>query len=108
MRYFIILLLFVVFFLAGAVFGIDRNHPATDSNQMIDNDVLISEQNSNSDRNKDRQTYKVETADAARDIVDMEESPSMMQKTASLLGSGVQHIFEMLASILYQIAKAFF
>lgn len=105
MRYFIILLLFVVCFLAGTVFGIDRNQTSAPPSETMDNDIIVSEQNEEFTRNE---APPLEPANAQADIVDMEKSPTMMQKTASLLGSGVQNIFEMLASMLYQIAKAFF
>ncbi|MDY0405520.1 hypothetical protein P5G51_009020 [Virgibacillus sp. 179-BFC.A HS] len=106
MRYVMILLLFVVFFLAGTVFGINRYQQDT-IQETGQSDVIVSkperdsaleEQSDNADK----------TDESAVDIINMEQSPTFMQKTASLLGAGVKHIFEVLANMLYQIAKAFF
>lgn len=99
LRLFVHLLMFIVVFLSGMLFGMDREHAQVDRFETSHSE------------NKEEQTKIASNQD---DIIivdqsaDMETPVHFTQKTASFLETGVKGFYEVVVEILYQISTFFF
>lgn len=101
-RFFIHLLLFVIVFLSGMLFGIDREHAQFNIPTNFES------------INPEKIEEEPHATSHPDDIIIVEESADMdtpvhaTQKTASFLEAGVKGFYEVVVDILYQISTLFF
>ncbi|GGP12574.1 hypothetical protein [Oceanobacillus neutriphilus] len=97
MRNIIILLLLVIFFLGGLVFGMQKNEKAEQSAIPDESAVEVAEE-----INEQEQTIIAET-----DVLE-EGNYSLTNRTAATMEGIVKGLFEVIVSIMYGIGELFF
>ncbi|GGH68291.1 hypothetical protein GCM10010978_01110 [Compostibacillus humi] len=100
-RGFIILLFMVIFFLAGAVYGMKETKGVEEKPITEDTPVsVIVEEGENAVQEDPLQEEDIEEL--------LPTEPTLAEKTASALEAGVQGFYELVVNILYGIAALFF
>ncbi|CEI84201.1 hypothetical protein J18TS1_28450 [Oceanobacillus oncorhynchi subsp. incaldanensis] len=101
MRNIIILLLLVIFFLSGLVFGMQKNEPAE---QTVSSDTPAVEviEDEAQDREEQEEIIVAET-----DVLEG-GNYSLTNRTAATMGGIVKQLFEVIVSIMYGIGELFF
>ncbi|HEX6593109.1 MAG TPA: hypothetical protein VF095_00780 [Bacillota bacterium] len=94
----IVLLLLVVFFLTGMLFGMNQ----TDSVQIDDSHVLVD------DQLLEEEFGHVYDVSYESDEYDVDDPIHFTHKTASVLEAGVKGFYEIIVGILYKISQLFF
>ncbi|MGJ9457021.1 hypothetical protein [Oceanobacillus sp. CF4.6] len=98
MRLFVILLLLAVFFLSGTVFGMNQDSPPV---MEVNEEIKIQE---NPVPVAEKLTVPVSSQPGLNETSSIQNT----QKTASVLEAGVKGFFEILMTLMYQIAQLFF
>lgn len=111
-RFFIIVLLLVIFFLSGALYGMNQDSFVMDRKPehsiVSENPSTIPakvEEEENTEL-KEEGTATVETVD--KDILAVNNKAQATNKAASFLETSVQGFYEVVVQILYEIANIFF
>lgn len=101
MRNIIILLLLVIFFLSGLVFGMQKNETAE---QTVSSDTPAVEviEDEAPDREEQEEIIVAET-----DVLE-DGDYSLTNRTAATMGGIVKQLFEVIVSIMYGIGELFF
>lgn len=110
-RYFIVILLLVIFFLSGALYGMNKdsfvvkrnseNYTVSETPTTIP--TIAKEEPTNAE---DKDSVTIETVD--KDILAVNEKAQATNKAASFLETSVQGFYEIVVQILYEIANIFF
>lgn len=104
LRFFVVLLLLIICFLGGALYGMDHYGLSAEESETGEESLTESA------RKKTIETKELEEAlqEDRTMIVDVDVSEHYTQKTASALEAGVKGFFEVIVKILYQISQLFF
>lgn len=104
-RSFIVLLLLAVFFLAGTLYGMDR-----ESVDAMDEKIGSIEVPSNNPESNNYNNERIVNKEKAEGINEMEmkEPNHFTEKAASFLEAGVKGFYEVIVQILYQVSQLFF
>ncbi|MFD1850225.1 hypothetical protein [Oceanobacillus bengalensis] len=104
-RSIIVLLLFVVFFLSGTLYGMSQdNRTETAADHKSEETIFVPEKTTDIER--EEETIVSKSID--EDVMDTDHNEHLTQKTASFLETSVQGFYEVVVQILYQISNLFF
>ncbi|MUK87073.1 hypothetical protein GMD78_01475 [Ornithinibacillus sp. L9] len=110
MRSIVVLLLLVVFFLAGTLFGINRGDLAligSDKDEQVQSIEVEVGDEPEEQKPEELVENVVEEVDTTY-VMNMEEPVNFTQKTASFLEAGVKVFYDAVVHILYQISQLFY
>ncbi|SET61757.1 hypothetical protein SAMN05216389_11747 [Oceanobacillus limi] len=113
MRSIVVLLLLVVFFLAGTLFGINRGDIALlgEDKQEVGTEEMIGSHEVKDEMEgfNEEEAETSSNQDITTDSIQRVEQPvNFTQKTASFLEGAVKVFYEGLVQILYQISQLFY
>ncbi|MFD2046119.1 hypothetical protein ACFSTA_11950 [Ornithinibacillus salinisoli] len=109
MRSIVVLLLLVICFLAGTLFGINRGDTALVGDareEQIDTFEVEGDSDQVQAEAEEKEAPSPEVS--TTEVMDMKESVNFTQKTASFLESGVKVFYDAVVTILYQISQLFY